>query len=236
VGFLHPTPTTAIIINNSIQKQVDMTPLASSSRLLCLPTELRFGIYDHLCVTEPKSYPFRHSPVSSIDRTPPPTALLLSCRFLHDEVERYFYRRATLRFIAHPWRAWYEKHNLSSLKAIRLAKRAEILLTWNAKALRGRCKKEVYWSYIEQESLASTVELLRDEGTNLEVLILTVQDCSNKRVEWSVKQFSLRPLENVPPQVNIVVGKATFSRDSEDEELKENLRDHLERLVREQQT
>ncbi|KAH7080462.1 hypothetical protein BKA63DRAFT_244298 [Paraphoma chrysanthemicola] len=213
-----------------------MTQSPSTSRLLCLPKELRLEVYDYLSVLEPRSYPFGHSPIASIDRRPPPVALLLSCKALHDEIEDYFFSRATLRFLPPTW-SLCNDNNLASARALRLARRAELFWAWdrNIKSVETIPVDQAQSFFIDAGGFARTVDLLRNDAIHLNMLILTVQDrCkAHWKIGWSAKLDSLNPLKELPPRVRIVVGEETFSQADEGANFKNNLKEYIEGLVRE---
>jgi hypothetical protein len=195
--------------------------------LITLPRELRLEIYSHLTNPSPLSYPYRHSPISSITHRPPPSALQRTCHLIHSEVTAYFHSTATLRFVAQHFQRVYDDANYAAcLRAIRLAKKVEIVLIWNVDAKRATWDEEVWpWNY--KGFVEHTVGLLVSEGTSLEVLTLSVRDGCNKEVEWGVKERMLAPLEGMAGRVTIVLGEVMVLDDREAE-----LRGWLEKYLR----
>ncbi|KAH7095902.1 hypothetical protein FB567DRAFT_43149 [Paraphoma chrysanthemicola] len=223
--------------NQCAQKEVIMTQSTSTSWLLCLPKELRYELYDHLSILEPRSYPFGHTPIASIDRRPPPVALLLSCKALHDEIEDYFFTRATVRFVPSSWPC--NDNNPASARALRLARRAELLWAWDRyiKSVKPIPVDQAQSFYIDAGGFARTVDLLRDDAIHLNMLILTVQDLCKPhwKLGWSAKLDSLKTLKELPPRLRIVVGEETFSQADEGANFKKDLKEYVKDLVREGQ-
>ncbi|KAF2031952.1 hypothetical protein EK21DRAFT_110400 [Setomelanomma holmii] len=194
-----------------------MPAAKSTSPLLELPVELRYDMYDLLCITEPKSYPFGFSPITFIDRRPPSVALQLTCKLIHHELEDLFYRQATLRMHIQSWQPHYKRDRDTWLKPIRLARKIEVVLNWRPCGLdpaenRSDLNDDLDGTTVaaERQSLASTVKLLNAEATKLEVLTITVRDLCSFEKGCAVGWISLDPLENVSPHVRVVLGEADF--------------------------
>jgi hypothetical protein len=180
-----------------------MSCSTASSPLLRLPRELRYEIYDHLCRQEPKSYPFRQPPISSIDQRAPPTALYLTCRYIHEELQGYFHGKVTIRFVAQGVHRIQRKDiDSASLVAIRQAKKIELRLQWHiTPTLMSN------WSYSMHEWLAEQIDLLLEEAKSLELITLSVMDASNN-AEWASKTKSLlAPLKKMAGRVRLRVGE-----------------------------
>jgi hypothetical protein len=198
-----------------------MASSTHSSPLLRLPRELRYEIYDYLCRQEPKSYPFRQPPVSSIDQRAPPTALHLTCRYICEELQTYFYGKATIRLVAQDVRRIKRKDiDSASLTAIRQAKKAELRLQWRINAKRAELNMS-RWPYSMNGWLAEQINLLSDEATSLELITVSVMDASEK-VEWATKARMLAPLKKLVGRARFRVGEVVAA-DEEEAELKEQL-------------
>jgi hypothetical protein len=186
----------------------------SMSALLTLPRELRFEIYSYLTPSTPLSYPFKHSPISSISHQPPSSALQCVCRFLHTDITAYFYTTATLRFVVQAFQPVYnEEHYAACLRAICLARRVEVVLVWSTDAQHAEVDGEP-WSCRLQTSLRRTVRLLMDEAECLEVLVVSVRDAGD---EWHVKDSIVAPLGDLVGGVSMVVGEVVAGERQEQE-------------------
>jgi hypothetical protein len=200
-----------------------MTLTARPSAFLRLPREIRYEIYDHLCRPEPKSYPFGKSPITSIDQRAPPIELFVSCRYLYEEIQSYFYARVTFRFMAKgifsPTRKNIHKNTLNALKQ---AKKIEFRLEWLFSDERAES------AAVMDRRLAEHVDLLLDEAENLEMITVSVFDISDG-VEWNLKQKVLTPLERMAGKVRFRMGEAAATGE-EEEELRERLGEYLKGL------
>jgi hypothetical protein len=197
--------------------------------LLTLPRELRFNIYSYLCGREAISYPFHHSPITSITHTPPPVALYLTCRALAAEIQSYFYSLATLRFVSLPTQ-WNHppEHYEACLRALRYAKRVEIVLIWEVKVHHVNAGvAKLPWSM--RGFLEQTVNLLLKEATNLELVILSVRDASDREVGWDFKKGMLTPINGMARKARIALGHVTAEEEREDE-LKGGLGEYMGEL------
>jgi hypothetical protein len=189
--------------------------------LLCLPQELRYEIYDHLCRREPRSYPFRQPPISSIDQRAPPTALLCACRYLYEEIQAYFYGKVTFRFVAQDIRRIKrEDIDSASLIAIRQAKKIELRLQWLIMPNRAETSMS-NWPYSMNGWLAEQINLLIDEGKSLELVTVSVTHAL-EGVELRSKMMMLAPLKKLAGKVRLRVG--------EEGELREGLEAYVREL------
>jgi hypothetical protein len=191
----------------------------SHPTLLTLPRELRFVIYSYLTNPEPVSYPFAYSPITSISHRPPPSSLQRTCRFLHGEITSYFYATTTLGFIVRGGPCTYadDKH-AAAVRAIRSARRVNVLLDLDFAT-----------STILEEGLRATVQLLVEEGKRLEVLVVSVRNAREGRVDWDAKARMLQPLGGLEGKVKFMVGEVVTAEDKE-EELRTWLGRYLEGL------
>ncbi|KAF2832830.1 hypothetical protein CC86DRAFT_364847 [Ophiobolus disseminans] len=194
-----------------------------TSPFLALPLEIHYSIYSHLCSTEPISYPWNFSPISSIDIRPPPLALQLTCRKLFAEIRTYFYGRATLRFVSPQPKPLYTGQHRD---VIRLTKKVEIMLIWNITS------RQVEFGHMPWSTtmyLVRTVELLLEAGENLALVTLCVRDACEREVDWEFKRKMLASLADLPRTVRFAVGEVTAA-DEEENSLKQHLQDHVNEL------
>jgi hypothetical protein len=198
------------------------------SPFLALPLELRYAIYSHLISTEPISYPWRFSPITSIDIRPPPVALQLTCRSLSAELQSFYYGKATLRFVNPTSQPILNNQNrAASLKAICLTKKVEIVLIWNptlqvkTKTFRGAWSREL--------RLPGLVKLLMEEAKNLELAIVSVKDAAGEEMDWSSKVKTLEPLAELAQMVRLMVGEVSAA-DHEEQHLKRLFKAHVSEL------
>jgi hypothetical protein len=203
-----------------------MTAKRSLPPFLLLPIELRYDIYDYLCGSEPRSYPFKTSPVSSIDQTPPPTALQLACRDIYEDIQTYFRGHVTLRFVAVPY--CYREIPAPALQAIRFAKKIDIVLVWHLTPQLAEANMST-WPKVMHGWLARTMDLLLCEAKSLELVMLSVRDASHEEVDWELKRKMLAPLQKLPSTVMFSIGEVASS-DAQEEQLKESLNDYLKEL------
>ena len=191
------------------------------SPLLMLPLELRLEIYDHMSRPEPKSYPFGPLPISSIDQRAPPTALMATCRSIHDEILAEFYKKVTFRAVAQSiYRVRLEGAGPTTLGALRRAKKFEIWLIWSiTPQLLGQDFKD--WPYSMNRWLEDMTRDLLQEAKSLESVTVSVTDVS-EGVDWARKKRMLRPLESMGGWVDLRVGEV-IATDEEKAELKERL-------------
>ncbi|KAF2794890.1 hypothetical protein K505DRAFT_324444 [Melanomma pulvis-pyrius CBS 109.77] len=185
------------------------------SAFLRLPTELRYDIYEYLCLDEPVCYPFRRSPISSISHGVPPRQLLLACRKIHDEVQTHFYRRATFRLLA-LGSSRMERADISpgSLAAIRRAKKVELMLMWNLTDQRVLAEPRT-WPWCLAGWLHEQSQLLKDEAHQLELITISLRDASSP-FPWEVKELLLMPLLKLKGKARFEVGEIiTVQEDGE---------------------
>jgi hypothetical protein len=205
------------------------TSLQQDSPLLKLPPELRLAIYDYLGYREPKSYPFGWGPISSIDRRLPSTALVTTCRYLHDEILRHFYNTVTFRAMAqnisHP-----KPRNISDveLAAIRRARKMDLRLLWDKspKQSENRLDED---PYIMSRWLTDMTRLLLQEATSLEKIAVSVT-CLDCGTDWEYKERLLAPLKMLSQRVVLCVGEVIAIDDTEEVVLKEWLKLYLEAI------
>ncbi|KAF2131443.1 hypothetical protein P153DRAFT_394779 [Dothidotthia symphoricarpi CBS 119687] len=195
---------------------------------LCLPTELRYDIYDHLSCDEPISYLFPHpSPITSIDCRGPPIQLLVTCRAIYEEIRLYYFGRATFRLFAYGSKGTRREDMApSTFTVIRLAKKIELMMVWNITSRRAQTSIKT-WPWSMNGWLEEQVDLLLDEGRNLQEVLVSVRDVS-EGVKWETKVGLLWPLEKLKGRVRFTVGEITAADDEE-----QALNCDLARFVRE---
>lgn len=193
-----------------------------------LPKELRYQIYDQLCCTEPKSYPFSASPVSSIDQRLPPTDLQLTCRYLHEEINTYFYGKATIRFVAQDvLRFRQEDIKTVALNAIQRAKKIELVLRWNITSERAKADMST-WPRSMNGWLTEQIVLLAEEGKSLELIVVSISD-SSECMDWRRKSRMLAPLKKLKGRFRFQVG-VIMAADGEEEGLRQSLEEYVREL------
>jgi hypothetical protein len=132
-----------------------------------------------------------------------------------------------VRFLAqHFQRVYDDANHASCLRAIRLARKAEIILIWNVDAKRATWDEGV-WPWNFKGFLEHTVGMLVEEGRSLDVLTLSVRDACNEEVGWDLKERMLAPLKGMAGRARIVLGEVMVWDDREAE-----LRMWLEKYLR----
>lgn len=195
--------------------------------LLHLPRELRYEIYALLCTNEHKSYPFNLSPITAIDTRPPPTNLQLTCRFLHEESQEYFYGKATFRLLVNcGMDLLHRGPNLAALAALRRAKKVEMYLHWTFK----RFREGDQWPDFFRGWLDERIGWLLEEAMGLEMLVVSVSDVS-RGVEWRVQKGMMTPLERMRGRVEFRLGQV-LAKDGEEEVLRERVGRYIGELDR----
>jgi hypothetical protein len=205
-----------------------------SSPLLRLPKELRYQIYDHLCRQEPKSYPFAHTAIAFIDQRGPPTALLITCRYLCEEIRTYFYSNVTLGFVAESSAPLPERGTDDiSLEAVQHARKVSVRLTWHDMPSRDGVARNT-WLYSVRGWLSDLVDLLLEKAECLEVITVTVCKPEPAWVtDWAVDWLSadgLTPLERIAGRVRFRVGDVFAADEEEEAHLRERLAVSLKEL------
>jgi hypothetical protein len=184
---------------------------------------------------ESKSYPFNQlptfsqSPITSVDQRGPPTALLVSCRYLCDELCTYFYSKVTLGFVARA-RPWIRDRNIDpiSLGVIHRVKKINVRMTWHSYMMEPGIDS-ITLPYSMNGWLAELVDLLLDTATNLQVITLTVADEMLESANWELKEWTLAPLKKIADRVRFQLGDVTAT-DEDEAELKERLVAYLKEL------
>jgi hypothetical protein len=200
---------------------------ARSCPLLRLPRELRYQIYDHLCHQESKSYPFNQLPISSIDQTGPPTALLVTCRYLYEEIHTYFMRKVTLGFI--PLNSGGSlSHGMDpmQLNVIQEARKVAVILDWQRHPQAD--EPNIPRPYRSYGWVKDLVGLLLDESKSLEVITLSVVE-PGRGIDWEQKEMALTFLKTFAGRVRFRLGDV-ITEDEKMVELKEWLGLYLKEL------
>ncbi|KAF2631922.1 hypothetical protein BU25DRAFT_406447 [Macroventuria anomochaeta] len=186
--------------------------MATTSPFFRLPIELRYAIYDHLCLPEPRSYPYKSlSPIAAIDLTGPPLSLILANRKILQELSTYYFSRCTFRFVAQSFNNRSNKISESSLHIVRKIKKVELLLLPGTMRASGT-SPAVGSITIKQMSahwLDDQIKLLRDEAKELKTVIVSIRRVSWNH-EWSVREEMealLSPLEELRGRVEFRVGE-----------------------------
>lgn len=196
------------------------------SAFLRLPTELRYDIYDYLSLDDPICYPFPSSPITSISHRAPPRQLLLACHKIHDEVRTHFYSRATFRLLA-LGSSRIKRADISpgTLVAIRRAKKVELMLMWNLTGERANANPKT-WPWCMNGWLGEQVELLKDEGHQLELITISLRNASSA-VPWEMKKKLIAPLRMLRGKVRFEVGEIITVQEEE-----EGIRKDIAKYVR----
>ncbi|USP74315.1 hypothetical protein yc1106_01589 [Curvularia clavata] len=202
-------------------------PLPSGhSSLLKLPAELRYEIYDYLGPWEHKSYPFGRLIVSSIDRRAPPTALIATCRYLHDDILNHFYNTATIctapQIIPGDWPAYADAITTLALRRI---KKMELRLYWHDRHKK-LSSQELYAD--AGTCLNSMIVFLQREAKNLRTITVSLSDILS--VDWEINKRLLEPLKDLVPRVVLRLGEVIGLDDEKEARLRELLQLHLDAL------
>jgi hypothetical protein len=179
--------------------------------LLILPRELRFQIYSYLTTPEPISFPFGFtSPITSVSRQPPPSALQRTCHFLYSEIQSYFYAVATIRFVQKTFQpAQHDKvPDGASLHMVQCAKKVEIVFQWDCDTKLAQLH-ERDWHWRWKRWLEELVFVLLEEGKSLEVVIVSVREEGDEKAEWDVRKKMLAPLAELRGRAEVVCGEVT---------------------------
>ena len=187
---------------------------APSCSLLRLPIELRYEIYDYLGRRDFKSYPLRTMAVTSIDRTGPPTALLVTCRYLCDEIRAYFLPRVTLGFVQQQ-KPTLQSIDPISLSVIERAKKVHVRMSWWE--IPGTAKDFRHWPYRVNGWLADLVKMLLGKAKSLEVITMSFDE-PTWGTEWEQKEKTLAPLKDIAGRVKFRLGEVEAGEELTDEE------------------
>jgi hypothetical protein len=201
---------------------------APSCPLLGLPIELRYEIYDHLCRQASKSYPFRKLPIASIDQRGPPTALLVTCHYLCDEISTYFMARVTLGLLAatNP-QSHLQDTDPISLSVIQKAKKISVRIDWQHIPRDGL--DVVHWPYQVNGWLADLIDLLLDNAKSLETITMSFVERLGRGTDWEQKEWTLAPLKKIAGRVRFLLGDVIIENEKE-AELKKRLEMYLREL------
>lgn len=204
-------------MNSPSHTNVAMVP-AQHSLLLKLPSELRLEIYDILGHREPKSYPFGWGPIRFIDRRAPPTALMATCRYLHDEVLAHFYNTVTFHYLTQT-STFPRISGLCpiALAAVRWVKKFHLKIYWKRRgpSLEENYSKDLHFLIRWLEDI--TKMLLR-EAKSIETVTIAVVDLT-VGVDWEYKKRLLDPLKMLGQRAVLRLGEVTATGEEEEVEL-----------------
>ena len=200
---------------------------AQHSLLLKLPSELRLEIYDILGRREPKSYPFGWGPIRSIDRRAPPTALMATCRYLHDEIIAHFYNTVTFHYATRTTN-YPRTGSLRpiALAAIRRVKRFHLEIHWEASRPSFEENSSKH-SYVLFRWLEDINKLVLREAKSLEMVTIAVVDLA-VGVDWECKKRLLDPLEMLGQRAVLRLGEVTTTGEEEEVELTARMKLYLD--------
>ena len=183
--------------------------------LLNLPLEIRHQIFAHLSRHSPHSYPFRFpSSISSVDQLGPPLSLLLTCRPLFDQIQAYYYGKATFSFFSQALIPIRNKLTPPVAAAVRRMSKVEFVFHWNV--LPRQINPALLHAW-----LVDHVALLRDNAPCLHTLTVSVRGASQEH-DGTFRKSLLEPLEELRGRVRFKLG-VVIAQEREDE-----LRDELE--------
>ena len=211
-----------------------MTTSTPVPPFLCLPLELRYAIYDHLCPASPLSYPYKPpSPIASIDIRGPSISLVLTNRTILEELSNYYFSRCTFRFVAQSFKPRSSDVPEGSLHIVRKARKIELLVlpgTMKASAT-DPGSMSITVKQMSADWLDGQVGLLRDEAKQLKTVIVSMRRVSWNH-EWSVREETealLMPLKALKGSVEFRVGEV-MGPGSVEEKMREELGIVLGRL------
>ncbi|KAG9186912.1 hypothetical protein G6011_10020 [Alternaria panax] len=130
-------------------------------------------------------------PIACIDRTGPPTALLVTCRYLCDEIRAYFIASVTLGFVQQRM-SCLQTIDPISLSAIERAKKIRVRMSWYEVP---RTAIDIgHWPYRVNGWLADLVKLLLEKAKSLELITVSCDE-PDWGTEWEQKMQTLAPLK-----------------------------------------
>ncbi|KAF5851470.1 hypothetical protein GGP41_004250 [Bipolaris sorokiniana] len=195
--------------------------------LLKLPLELRLEIYDFLGRREPRSYPFGWTVIYSIDRRAPPTALMATCRYLHDEILTHFYNTVTFHYFTQA-SSYPRTSGLCpiALAAVRRVKKFHLGIYWKTSgpSLEKNYSKHCYILF---RWLKDITEMLLREAKSLETVTIAVVDLA-VGVDWEYKKRLLDPLEVLGQRAVLQLGEITTTGEEEEFELAARMKLYLD--------
>ncbi|EUC47572.1 hypothetical protein COCMIDRAFT_34959 [Bipolaris oryzae ATCC 44560] len=201
--------------------------LVQHSPLLKLPSELRLEVYDFLGRLEPKSYPFGWTAIRCIDRRAPPTALIATCRCLHDEILTHFYNTVTFHYLTptinHPPISGLPQ---IALTAVRQVKKFHLGIHWKMSGSSLK-KKNSEHSYVVFRWLEDITKMLLREAKNLETVTIAVFDLP-VGVDWECKKSLLDPLKILGQRAVLRLGEITTTGEEEEVELTARMKSYLD--------
>lgn len=214
------------IMNSPSHTNVPMVPV-QHSLFLKLPSELRLEVYDFLGPREPKSYPFGGTVIRSIDRRVPPTALMATCRYLHDEILAHFYNTVTFHYITQTTNFLHTGGlRPIALAAVRRVKKLHLEIHWKASKPSFEENSSKH-SYVLFRWLGQVNKLVLREAKSLEVVTIAVVDLA-VGVDWECKKRLLDPLEMLGQRAVLRLGEVTTTGEEEEVKLTARMKLYLD--------
>jgi hypothetical protein len=194
--------------------------------LLTLPLEIRHHIFHHLSRNSPRSYPFRGTAtISSVDQLGPPPSLLVTCRALFDQIQDYYYRKATFSILSEVCIPFRSKMTPPLAAAIRHMRKVEFVFVWNVFPRQVKPPLLRTW-------MVHHVGLLRDLAPYLHTVTISVRGEGQEHGR-DVRKTMLEPFEELRGRVHFKLGVIYTIEESEDE-LRQELQGYLDKLNQEQ--
>lgn len=199
---------------------------------LRLPIELRYAIYDHLCLSSPRSYPYKDPfPITAIDTTGPPLALLLLNHNIFSEISTYYFARCTFRFTAQSFGIRPKTISPSSLHIVHNMRKVELLLLPGKMLASLVSLPDIEIKAMAAHWLDEHISLLRDEATELRTVVISMRSASwvvEGTIGEEMKALS-KLLEEIRRRVEFRVGEVV-GPDALEDSMKEELAAMLKRL------
>lgn len=184
-----------------------------SPPLFRLPLELRQEIYSHICPAEPLSGPIPSLNIISVSHRPPPPNLLAVHSQLASDIEAYYYRKATWKFIVSHAFNYYRKDpqlsNLASSSLLCKLQKVELVLFFDGSLLRSYPSFGADKMYNEVKLRAARFcEILATAPhlTHVKVSWIDTTIGNATRNSWEEKASILEPLALLKDKVTFSVG------------------------------
>jgi hypothetical protein len=189
--------------------------------LLNLPLEIRHQIFAHLSRHSPRSYPFRFpSSISSVDQLGPPLSLVLTCRALSDQIQAYYYGKATFSFFSQAIIPIRTRLTPPITAAVRRMRKVEFVFLWNV------LPRQINPAHL-RAWLVDHVGLLRDDAPHLHTVTVSVRGASQEH-DGNFQKSLLEPLQELRGRVRFNLG-VVIAHECEDE-LRQELKRYLDGL------